>query len=209
MKKSLLKFAALILAVAFSTSSCVDNAYDLSDVNTDDLVIGTGGFVVPLGDIEIDVAQFIEDYNPASDMASKAPQQYKFAPYSDKIKIDAGFDEGLIKQLTEYGEIKVNATASNIDVFGFNLDIKVDFTDSQNNTINIINDKNVSTSKGSVNLTTKTLDKDMLTQIANSEYVKLNIAPSGGGTETFTYDLDQAQKVKIRLTITKTGGIKL
>lgn len=206
MKKSLRKLAFIVIVATLTLSSCVDNAYDLSDIDTDNQVIGTGGFVVPLGNVEIDLTEFIEDYTPMA--SSKAVQTYEFRPYTDEYDIEAGFDDGLIDQLTEYGEITLHAAISNVDVFKFNLDITVDFINGSDK-INLVTDRNVSTAGGSVALESKLLNKEILTRIANSTKVGLSIAPTDGQPKTFQYDVNQAHKVSIRLTIKKTGGIKL
>ncbi|MFI3287633.1 MAG: hypothetical protein R3Y61_04060 [Rikenellaceae bacterium] len=191
-KLSLLAFAAILFA------SCVDNSYNLDDLDDDNTGLGDSSTEVsaPLGTVEIPFENIIEGY-------SRAAQQYTLIDQTveDEFLLEDGWlSESIVNSLTDSdGTITITASCDNYPeglpeiTFEIWFDSVVFFDGVQ-----VISSENPSITSGE-------LTAQEVKDIAASTTLKYKAYFS---EKTFTADLDDVESLVIKLSITKTGAIK-
>ena len=196
----------LLISVVMLLCSCVDKAYDLSDIKTDDMVIGSGGLVVPMGDINIDLSEFFTPEHPGQPSDG---QNVTLTDCDEVYDIGAGFDAGIIDQLTGQGTLNLVAMIDNPLEVDLKLSITfVDKSDPSNPVPVVVGALVNKNGEGMTRLETLTITPEMLEQIAASNGVRVQLGVAPGNPQYFDPN-ELSSNIKIRLSMKKTGGLKL
>ncbi len=191
-KLSLLAFVALLF------SSCVDNSYNLDDLDDDNTGLGdsTTEVSAPLGTIEIPFENIIEGY-------TRAAQQYTLIDQTveDEFTLeDEWLSESIVSSLTDSdGTITITASCDNYPEGLPEITFEVWFGSiAFFDGVQVISSENPS-------ITTGELSAQDVKDIAASTTLKYKAYFS---EKTFTADLGDLDGLVIKITINKTGAIK-
>ena len=196
----------LLVLTVMLMCSCVDETYDLSDIKTDGVEIGSGGVVVPVGDVDRDLSDFLIPEDPSSPPEG---QNVTLSDYDEVFDIGTGFDEGIIDQLTDNGTIMFVVMIDNpLDV-----DLKLNISFLKKNDPDsvvpvVINEIIKSGKEGVSKIETLEITPEMLEQIALSDELRVQLSMASGEPVYFEFS-EFISNIKIRLSMKKTGGIKL
>lgn len=201
MKRNL-KIPTVFLILCLSIISCVDNDYDLTDINTDNITIGGENLVIPMGRIEIDLGQLL----------TKASQTINF-PVNDAYDLgnDGFFDESILDKLPNDGNFTLVSVVSN--PIGETLSLRLWFDyrsgdgSSQTHSQYVLGDVSNTVRVNAAGETTVTINvtRDMLEHFCKAVDVGFYI-----GCEKSSVIVDDSNlKMTIQLTVKAKGGIEL
>ncbi|MFI3299526.1 MAG: hypothetical protein R3Y49_06970 [Rikenellaceae bacterium] len=188
-----------LIIVLFAFTGCVDNDYDLSDVNSDNIGLGDSETIIsaPIGDIVLSLDDILTDF-------TRATQEYTLTDQNieSTIALDEGWITDQVKNTLTSGGGTIVVSAS-CDVYPegvpqMTLQLWFDnialFDDSQ-----VINSQNTS-------ITSQELDSDEVNDIVNASQLRYSIYFA---EKTFSCDFEDVENLVIKLSITKKGPIVL
>lgn len=186
-----------VSALMFSGSCSVNNDYDLSNVQTDDIVIGDE-FVVPVGTVSISLDELLADNAVRSTVTYDVPETFGY-----ECEISAGIAEDIVDVLTENGEIILGLTATNPTELNFTATLSF-VSATGESTVCFEGLEFTANAQVSADIE---IDEDMLNAISGASYMTISCVRGAGCPEQITVDSDTT--IDIAITITKTGGISL
>lgn len=190
----------MLLSALVLLSSCVDKAYDLSNIKTDDITIGAGGTVVPMGNLDIDLGDIVTPQDPGT--TPEPGDQVTLTDMDELYDIDAGFDEGLISELSDMGDIWIELHVDN--PFNVAFKISVSFENGGGSPVILITDELVA-ALSTTKLETGLITSETLEQISASNGLRFKLKMVTPGY----FPMGSVSKFKVRFVVKKSGGIKL
>lgn len=188
----------ITLSVLFFTS-CVDKDFDLSDVNTDNSGVGDKEteITIPVATIEIDLEDILEELTRA-----KKSYTFKDQDIEDTIELgDNWLKEEFKSALTANGgKISLSLECSEYPEGLPAATAEIWFGDIA------LFDKAQTISAQNHKVTTAKLDDQTIDEISKSSSLNYKIHFA---EKSFECDFDGAENIEFKLSMTKTGAIKL
>lgn len=195
MKTILTPFLALVLLLAVG---CVDDNYDLNDLEDDNTGLGDSNSIVsaPVGDIPLPLNEILEDF-------TRATEEYTLI--DQNVEGEYIFEEGWlsdeIKNTLTSGDGTVTVTAS-CETYPVGLPeitLQIWFGDiavfEENQVINATNTE----------ATSKDFDTDTVATMLESTQISYQVYFA---EKTFSCDFEDIENLILKLSVTKTGPIK-
>ncbi|MFI3286566.1 MAG: hypothetical protein R3Y08_07930 [Rikenellaceae bacterium] len=192
-------FTLFVAVSSLSLASCVDDSFNLDDVNNDNVGVGDSNTVinVPVATIDLNFSDILSDF-------TRAVQTYTFEEQEIEDSIELGenwLDEEFKSKLTSgEGEISLTVECSEYPegLPGATFEVWFDeialFDGEQR--LNSNNPK----------ITTSSLGEQEIDDIAAANTLTYKVSFD---EKSFECDLDELENITFSLSLTKTGAIKL
>lgn len=187
-------FTFILLAVFCSFAfSCVNEDYDLSNIDTDGITVGDT-YVVPIGTVELKLADLWSKSSVTLDVPDEFYEIYD---------IGSGIDPDILDMLAENAKKTLEITVTN-PLEDISMQLSVSFINSNTDEKTTVVNKTLIDEDGfiSIDLTDELIDK-----VAVSDQIECWVdVLSGAGT---TVELTDSDSIDLKIVLRGEGGIKL